>query len=67
MCRICYKNKQKIQKIKKLFTENEELNQIVLGKGPFTLIKQHLCLTKGYLDNLKGQVDIKFPLIESCF
>ena len=43
----------------------KELDRIVLEEGPFTLINRHLCLTKGHLDNPKGQVEVEFPLIRS--
>ena len=39
----------------------KELDQIVLQKGLFTSIKGHLCLTKGHLDNPKGQVEVESP------
>ena len=38
---------QKIGKINKLFIYNEELNQIVFGKGLFASIKQHIVSQKG--------------------
>lgn len=40
------------------YMENEE---IVLGKGLFTLIKGHLCFTKEHLDMLEQQVEVKSP------
>lgn len=40
------------------YMENEE---IVLGKGLFTLIKGHLCFTKEHLDKLEEQVEVKSP------
>ena len=48
-------------------TTIKELNQIVLQKGLFTLIKEHLCLTKGHLNNLEEQVEVESPLIENYF
>ena len=36
----------------------KELDQIVLQEGLFTSIKEHLCLTKGPLDNPEGQVEV---------
>ena len=44
----------------------KQLNQIVLQKGLFLSIKEHLCLTKGHLDNPGGQ-EVEFPLIRSYF
>ena len=35
----------------------KELNQIALQKGLFASIKRHLCLTKGHLDDPKGQME----------
>ena len=45
----------------------KELNQIALGKGFFISTKGHLCLRKGYLDNPERQVEVKSPLVGSCF
>ena len=36
-------------------------------ESAFALIKGCLCLTKGHLVNLKGQVEVESPLIGSCF
>ena len=44
----------------------KELNQNILGKGLFTSIKKHLCLTKEYLDNPEGAVEVESPKSE-CF
>ena len=41
-----------------------KLDQIVLQKGLFTLIKGHLCLTKRSLDNLERPVEIESPYSE---
>ena len=37
----------------------KEFSHAVLGKGLFVSIKGHLCLTKGHLAKLEGQVEIK--------
>ena len=42
-----------------------ELDQIVLQKGLFAPIKEHLCSTKGNLDNLQRQAELEFLLIGS--
>ena len=39
----------------------KEFNQIVLQKEFFASIKEHLCLTKGHLDNPEGQVEVEPP------
>ena len=39
----------------------KEFNQIVLQKEFFASIKEHLCLTKGHLDNPEGQVKVVSP------
>ena len=39
----------------------KEFNQIVLQKEFFASIKEHLCLTKGHLDNPEGQVKVVPP------
>ena len=44
-----------------LLSKMKELNQNILGKGLFTAIKKHLCLTKGYLDNPEGPVEVESP------
>lgn len=51
-----YKKSNVLSKIK-------ELNQTVLQKGLFALIKGHLCLANGHLDNLEGDVEVESPLI----
>ena len=43
----------------------KELDQIVLQKWLFASIKEHLYLTKGYLVNPEGQVEIEYTLIGS--
>ena len=58
--------------LKNILNENYEkwrncLFTTVLGKGYFTSIKGHLCLTKGDLDKPEGQVEVKSSLIRSCF
>ena len=53
----------KENKIKKLF-KIKELSQIVLRKGLFVWIKEHLWLKTGYLANLEGQVETKFTYVE---
>ena len=45
----------------------KELNQNILGKRLFTVIKRHFCLTKGHLDNPEGPVEVESPLIGMCF
>ena len=45
----------------------KELYQIVLQKGLFASIKEHLRLTEGHLDNTEGQVEVESPLIGSYF
>ena len=37
----------------------KELDQIVPQKGPFASIKGHLCLTKGYVDNPEGHMEVE--------
>ena len=39
----------------------KELNQTILGKGPFAAIKGLLCLKKGHLDNPEGPVEVESP------
>ena len=55
------KKKKEKRKIKKLFIDNEELNQILFEKGLFTSIKGHLCLTKWHLGHPEGQVEVGSP------
>ena len=69
---ICHKKDaqniwSKSWEIEKLFIENEELNQIVIGKGLFAAVKGHLSLTKGYLDNPEGLVIVESFLSGICF
>ena len=45
----------------------KELNLIVFKKGLLVSIKEHLCWTKGPLDNPEGQVEVESPLIVSYF
>ena len=45
----------------------KELNEIILGKGFFAPIKEHLCMTNRHLGNQEGQVEVEYPLTESCF
>ena len=45
----------------------KEYSQIILGKGLFVSIKEHLCLTKGHLDNPEWQAEIKSPSLEVLF
>ena len=58
MCEICDKNisNKKYEKIRNCLFKS---NQIALGKGLFTSIKGHLCLTKGHLDYPEGQVEVE--------
>ena len=60
MFKICDENisNKKEWKLKKIF-KVKEFSHAVLGKGLFVSIKGHLCLTKGHLANLEGQVEIK--------
>ena len=39
----------------------KELNQNILGKGLFTAIKWHHCLTKEHLDSPEGPVEVESP------
>ena len=45
----------------------KELNHVVLGKGPFALVKGYLLFAKEHSDNPEGQVDVKSLLIRSYF
>ena len=42
----------------------KELNQNILGKGLFTAIKWHHCLTKEHLGNPEGPVEVESPYSE---
>ena len=55
---------EKYAKLRNL-SKIKELDQIVLRKGLFPSIKGHLCLTKGNLYNLEGQVEVEPPLLGS--
>ena len=43
------------------------MNKVVLEKGPFPSMKEHLCLTKRHLDYPEGQAEVESPLTGSCF
>ena len=45
------------EKLRNYLSKIKELNQIVLQKGLFTSVKEHLCLIKGHLENREGQVE----------
>ena len=45
----------------------KKFSQIVLGKGLFVSIKEHLCLTKEHLANPEEQVEIQSTSSEVIF
>ena len=66
ICIIVYhtsenKCRKYVIKINTLFiSEEKNWNKLFLEKGIFGFVKGHLCLTKGHLDNLEGQVEVEF-------
>ena len=57
MCKIWVKFKNCLFKMK-------IINQIILGKGLSAYVQEHLCLTKGQLDNPEKQMEVESPLTE---
>ena len=64
---IKYQNGKYVTKIKLYLHLIKTSNQIILGKGLFTSIKEHLCLTKGHLVNPEGPMKVESPQNRDMF